>query len=249
MSSSPGSSWTKADDDYLWTQFGHLPRNASGGISTAGGVSALVTAVASRFNRTSGAITSRMKHLDDPTHFAHARMFGGGAEDFASIAHVTAAVQFLGGSGGGGYSSPSPKRPRLTEVPLSSAEEAVFQSLRWWRLQAAAAAPLDGKPRPAFTVFSDVTLRELCRRRPATRQEMLTVYGIGAHKLEQFGTTLLLALTAACAVNNLPLGLSGGSAGAAIAIAAMEGAGQSSDGSVTLSPMQAAAVRQALQGL
>ena len=120
-------------------------------------------------------------------------------------------------------------------VPLSGAEEAVFQSLRWWRLEAAAAAALDGKPWPAFMVFSDVTLRELCRKRPATRQELLTVYGIGAHKLERFGTTLLLALTAACAVNNLPLGLSGGG-GAVMAV-------QSSDGSVTLSPTQASTVR------
>jgi hypothetical protein len=78
MSSSPGSSWTKADDDFVWKEFGHLPRNASGGISTAG-VSAHVAAVASHFNRTSGAITSRMKHLDDPTHFAHTRLNGGSA--------------------------------------------------------------------------------------------------------------------------------------------------------------------------
>lgn len=87
------------------------------------------------------------------------------------------------------------KRDR-EEEPLLAAEAAVFEALRRWRLQAAAAHPLEGgKPRAAFMVFSDAVLRDICRARPATQNALLSVSGVGAQKLAQFGGTLIPALT------------------------------------------------------
>jgi ATP-dependent DNA helicase RecQ len=47
---------------------------------------------------------------------------------------------------------------------------------------------------PPYVVFSDRTLRELCARLPATPEEMLGVYGVGAVKLSQYGQAFLKIL-------------------------------------------------------
>ena len=65
------------------------------------------------------------------------------------------------------------------EVP---AEE--FEALRAWRWDRA-----EGKP--AFTVASDATLRELIARRPANLQELIDVRGIGPGFCERHGESLL----------------------------------------------------------
>lgn len=47
---------------------------------------------------------------------------------------------------------------------------------------------------PAFVIFSDVTLREMCQRLPQTEDEMLYVSGVGEKKLEQYGKEFLEVL-------------------------------------------------------
>ena len=47
---------------------------------------------------------------------------------------------------------------------------------------------------PPYVIFSDRTLRELARSRPATLTELREVYGIGDAKLEEFGTRVLALL-------------------------------------------------------
>ncbi len=44
---------------------------------------------------------------------------------------------------------------------------------------------------PAFVVFSDATLADMCRKRPRNREEMLSVSGIGPAKLAQYGDAFL----------------------------------------------------------
>ena len=44
---------------------------------------------------------------------------------------------------------------------------------------------------PAFVVFSDATLADMCRKRPQNRAEMLSVSGIGPAKLAQYGDAFL----------------------------------------------------------
>ncbi len=70
------AAWSAADDRELWGILGHLPRTGGGNLATNRNVNALVKGLAARFNRTDGAIKSRLKHLDDPSHAAHARLNG-----------------------------------------------------------------------------------------------------------------------------------------------------------------------------
>ena len=44
---------------------------------------------------------------------------------------------------------------------------------------------------PAFVIFSDATLNDMCRRMPMTDDEFLSVSGVGANKLEKYGEEFL----------------------------------------------------------
>jgi len=73
--------------------------------------------------------------------------------------------------------------------PLAPNERDLFDSLRALRKRIA-----DERMVPPYVVFSDATLRELCRVRPASRSQMLEIKGIGQRKLEEFGETFLRAI-------------------------------------------------------
>ena len=62
--------------------------------------------------------------------------------------------------------------------------EREFDALRAWRLERA-----EGKP--AYTVATDATLRELLRRRPRTVGELIEVRGVGPAFCEKHGESLL----------------------------------------------------------
>ena len=68
--------WSASDDLVVWGALGDLPRTSGGNLATNREVNAVVRRLASRFGRTDGAIKSRLKHLDDPGHAAHARLHG-----------------------------------------------------------------------------------------------------------------------------------------------------------------------------
>jgi ATP-dependent DNA helicase RecQ len=70
-----------------------------------------------------------------------------------------------------------------TEAPESAA---LFQALRNWRLEVAREHGV-----PAYTVFHDSTLHEIARILPRSRDELRTISGIGAAKLERYGEALL----------------------------------------------------------
>ena len=58
--------------------------------------------------------------------------------------------------------------------------------LRRLRLQLAARAHV-----PAYIIFSDATLRDMCAKKPETREEFLQVSGVGEHKLNRYGRAFL----------------------------------------------------------
>ena len=49
---------------------------------------------------------------------------------------------------------------------------------------------------PAYVVFSDATLREMCLSRPATLEQMADINGVGPKKLEEYGLMFLERLSA-----------------------------------------------------
>ena len=54
----------------------------------------------------------------------------------------------------------------------------------------------DAKGVPAYVIFSDATLIDMCKKHPKTLEEMLAVSGVGRVKLEQYGAAFLAVLTA-----------------------------------------------------
>ena len=47
---------------------------------------------------------------------------------------------------------------------------------------------------PAYVIFADATLHDMCRLRPETLDQMAMVSGVGPKKLEDFGTQFLRAI-------------------------------------------------------
>jgi ATP-dependent DNA helicase RecQ len=73
------------------------------------------------------------------------------------------------------------------EDALTSAQDKeLFAKLKEWRLQKARELDV-----PAFVIFGDKTLRQLCLRRPENSTELLKIYGIGPEKAERFGAELI----------------------------------------------------------
>ncbi|RBP99902.1 RecQ family ATP-dependent DNA helicase [Bifidobacterium xylocopae] len=68
-------------------------------------------------------------------------------------------------------------------------EERLFQDLR--RVRTGIAREI-GKP--PYIVFSDKTLRDMCRRRPTSDEAFLEVSGVGEHKLELYGERFMEAI-------------------------------------------------------
>jgi ATP-dependent DNA helicase RecQ len=72
--------------------------------------------------------------------------------------------------------------PSVTQSPL-------FEMLRRLRRTLA-----DEENKPPFMIFSDATLHEMVRINPQTLEQLLTVTGIGQHKLARYGQIILNAL-------------------------------------------------------
>jgi ATP-dependent DNA helicase RecQ len=47
---------------------------------------------------------------------------------------------------------------------------------------------------PAYIVFSDASLRDMCRKRPQSPEQFLNVTGVGAVKLEKYGAAFMAAI-------------------------------------------------------
>ena len=82
---------------------------------------------------------------------------------------------------------PDVRVPRgIPVVPASEEDEALFQRLRTLRRRLA-----DERGLRPYMVFSDATLREMVRARPADQNELLNVMGVGTVKLERYGEAFL----------------------------------------------------------
>ncbi|TFW28737.1 DNA helicase RecQ [Massilia arenosa] len=81
---------------------------------------------------------------------------------------------------------PSSTRSGFAEIELSSAEQALFDKLRWWRVETARAHNV-----PAYVVFQDATLREIAKARPASLDDLRFVSGVGEKKLASYGDEII----------------------------------------------------------
>ena len=71
-------------------------------------------------------------------------------------------------------------------APASDPNPAILATLKNWREEIA-----DESGVPAYYILTNDTLAEIARQRPADREALLAVRGIGAAKAERYGTTLL----------------------------------------------------------
>lgn len=74
----------------------------------------------------------------------------------------------------------------FAEANLSDTEQAIFERLRWWRVETAKAHNT-----AAFIIFHDSTLREIAKAKPRTLDDLRGVSGVGAKKLESYGEELV----------------------------------------------------------
>ena len=74
----------------------------------------------------------------------------------------------------------------------TAAAAITFETLRAWRSKTARAAGV-----PAYRVFTDKQLHSLIDLRPRTREEFLSVPGVGEKTWDQFGPAFLQELSVA----------------------------------------------------
>lgn len=77
----------------------------------------------------------------------------------------------------------------IPKIEAADYNMALFTELRHLRKKTA-----DEKNVPPYVLFTDATLKDLCRYFPATKEAMLEIKGIGLRKYEQYGELFLQAI-------------------------------------------------------
>jgi ATP-dependent DNA helicase RecQ len=88
-----------------------------------------------------------------------------------------------------GGETASPGTARSEGFQAGGVEEALFLKLKELRSRLAQEIMS-----PAYIVFSDASLRDMCRKRPQTPEQFLDVAGVGAVKLEKYGTAFMAVI-------------------------------------------------------
>jgi ATP-dependent DNA helicase RecQ len=78
------------------------------------------------------------------------------------------------------------RKDKSRVIAIADENNSVFEALRGWRREMAKEHGV-----PAYTIFHDSTLHELAGRLPRSLDELRTISGIGATKLERYGAALL----------------------------------------------------------
>jgi ATP-dependent DNA helicase RecQ len=80
----------------------------------------------------------------------------------------------------------SSPRGGYEEMELSKSEQAIFEKLRWWRVETARTHGV-----PAYVVFQDATLREIAKVKPTSLDQLRGVSGVGEKKLTSYGDEIV----------------------------------------------------------
>jgi ATP-dependent DNA helicase RecQ len=83
------------------------------------------------------------------------------------------------------------RESKVSAASWEGVDRGLFEALRVWRRQKA-----DERGVPPFIVFGDATLRDLARRRPSSRDALLSIHGIGEKKCAEYGHDLLTEISA-----------------------------------------------------
>ncbi len=78
-------------------------------------------------------------------------------------------------------------KPRgYVESDLSTTEQAIFDKLRWWRVETARKHNV-----PAYVIFHDATMREIAKAKPGSLEDLRGVSGVGEKKLATYGEEIV----------------------------------------------------------
>ena len=94
----------------------------------------------------------------------------------------------------------SSRKSTQSTASWEGVDRELFEVLRQMRGTLAAE-----KQVPAYVIFSDASLRDMSRRRPATLESFRIVHGVGQKKLDDYGETFLAAILAHCDQCNLTM--------------------------------------------
>jgi ATP-dependent DNA helicase RecQ len=78
------------------------------------------------------------------------------------------------------------KENDYVETGLSAVEQAIFDKLRWWRVETARKHNV-----PAYVIFHDATMREIAKAKPGSLSDLRNISGVGAKKLETYGEEIV----------------------------------------------------------
>lgn len=96
------------------------------------------------------------------------------------------------------------KRVIVKQQPVSSkdlpVDAALFEELRRIRADLAAEQHV-----PPFMIFSDTTLKDMCKKYPITREKMGQVSGVGEFKLEKYGEAFIIAVAQYVEANQIDI--------------------------------------------
>ncbi|HEY3797446.1 MAG TPA: DNA helicase RecQ [Caulobacteraceae bacterium] len=81
---------------------------------------------------------------------------------------------------------PRKRRGAAAPIELAPADLPLFETLRVWRREEAAAQSV-----PPYVIFADRTLAQIARERPAGSTALAAVNGVGQAKLEHYGAAIL----------------------------------------------------------
>jgi ATP-dependent DNA helicase RecQ len=78
------------------------------------------------------------------------------------------------------------KSKGYVETGLSGTEQAIFEKLRWWRVETARKHNV-----PAYVIFHDATMREIAKAKPGSLSDLRNISGVGEKKLETYGEEIV----------------------------------------------------------
>ena len=76
------------------------------------------------------------------------------------------------------------------ETTLAPQDAGLFERLRAWRAEEARAQGL-----PPYVIFHDSVLRDIASAKPASREALAGIRGVGASKLERYAAGILRVLS------------------------------------------------------
>ncbi len=86
---------------------------------------------------------------------------------------------------------PASRATGFSETDLSQAQQAVFERLRWWRMETSRAHNV-----PAYVIFHDATLREIAKAMPHSVDDLRFISGVGEKKRESYGQQIIELIAA-----------------------------------------------------